>query len=147
MDSTGWLIVGTFIGPVLGALAATSLIAAVLRLARARAQRVKHVPVSGGDLYANGVPLTESQFRELWAAMQAELEQLPPPKERNELDYKRQYAVVTRFSVYTGIYPQTFPMLGNVDQAWEWYASNNGYSTGVEPGNPWTVEGLWGGDG
>jgi hypothetical protein len=53
----------TFLGPVLGALAPTGLIAALLRLARARAQRVKHVPVSGADQRANGVPLTESQFR------------------------------------------------------------------------------------
>lgn len=81
-------------------------------------------------MYANGVPLTESQFRELWAAMQAELEQLPPAKERKEWDMKRQYEAVTKFSVYTGLYPLTFPMLGNFDQAWEWYAVSNKYVTG-----------------
>lgn len=146
VDSTGWLILGTFIGPVLGALAATGLIAALLRLARARAQRVKYVPVSGGELYANGVPLTEIQFRELWAALQAELDQLPAPDKRSEWDTKRQYAAVTKFSVMTGTHPQAFPMLGNVDQAWEWYAASNRYTAGIEPDNPWTLEGLWGGN-
>ena len=34
-------------------------------------------------------------------------------------------------------------MLGNIDQAWEWYAGNNRYATGIEPGNPWTLEVLW----
>jgi hypothetical protein len=144
MDSTGWLILGTFLGPVLGALAATGLITAMLRVARARAQRVKHVPVSGGDLYANGVPLTESQFRELYAAMHAELDELPPPAERNEWELKRGYAAINRFSAFTGTFPKAFPMLGNVDQALEWYAANNGYATGADPDNPWTLEGLWG---
>jgi hypothetical protein len=144
MDSTGWLITATFAGPILGALAATGLITALLSAARARAQRVKHVPVSGTDLYGYGVPLTEPQFRELYAAMNAELDELPPPAERNEWQLKRQYAAINRFSVFTGTYPKAFPMLGNADQAWEWYAANNGYATGADPDNPWTLEGLWG---
>ena len=40
--------------------------------ARARAQRVKYVPVSGTHLYAYGVPLTGEQFREAFAAMNAD---------------------------------------------------------------------------
>jgi hypothetical protein len=53
-------------------------------LARARARRVKHVPVTGTELYANGVPLDEAQFREAFAAMQAGLDELSPPAERNQ---------------------------------------------------------------
>jgi len=34
---------------------------------------VKHVAVSGADLYHRGVPLDETQFREAFAEMQAEL--------------------------------------------------------------------------
>jgi hypothetical protein len=142
MDSTGWLITATFAGPVLGALAATSLIGAALRLARARAQRVKHVPVGGGELYRNGVPLSESQFRELWAALNAELSELPSPADRTEWELKRGYAAVNKFFVLTGTYPQAFPMLGDVDRAWEWYSTYNHYATAVEPNNPWTLEGL-----
>jgi len=144
MDSTGWLILGTFTGPVLGALAATGLIAALLSVAKARAQRVKYVPVSGIDLYANGVPLTESQFRELFAALQADLSALPPPGERSKDDMERQYTAVRRFSVLTGTFPQAFPSLGNVDQAWEWYASYNRYGTDVGPVEPWTLRSAWG---
>lgn len=144
MDSTGWLITATFAGPILGALAATSLIGAALRLARARAQRVKHVPVSGEELYANGVPLSESQFRGLWGALYAELDELPPPSDRTDWESKRGYAAINKFSVLTGTYPQAFPLLGDVDRAWDWYATNNRYATSSEPGNPWTLEGLWG---
>jgi len=42
------------------------------------------VPVSGTYLYANGVPLTEEQFREAFAAMNADLDRLSPPAERSE---------------------------------------------------------------
>jgi hypothetical protein len=139
MDSTGWLILGTFVGPVLGALAATGLIAALLNLAKARAQRVKHVP-SGTDLWANGVPLTEEQFRELYAALQADLDQLPPPSERSSNDMERQYTAVRRFSVLTGTFPQAFPALGNVDQAWQWYVSYNRYAIRAEAENSWLPE-------
>jgi hypothetical protein len=145
MDSTGWLILGTFLGPVFGALAATALISTLLKLARAKAQRVKHVPVSGTDLYANGVPLTESQFRELWAAFRTELEALPPAVERDKSDMERQYAAVRKFSVFTGTYPQAFPLLGDVDSAWKWYAAYNRYAPTIEPDNSWTAERLWGG--
>jgi hypothetical protein len=146
MDSTGWLILGTFVGPVLGALAATGLIAALLNLANARAQKVKHVPVSGTDLWTNGVPLTESQFRELYTALQADLSILSPPGERSKDDVDRQYTAVKRFSVLTGTFPQTFPSLGNADQAWQWYASYNRYGIGADTRNalpkiPWGSQG------
>ncbi len=40
---------------------------------------MRHVPARGTDLYRNGVPLTETQFREVFVAYQAELDELPPP--------------------------------------------------------------------
>lgn len=144
MNTTGWLITATFVGPILGALAATSLIGAVLRLAKARAQRVEHVAVSGTDLYHNGVPLTEVQFREIWAAMQAELDELPPPAERSKWEMARQFAAYERLNVLTGTHPHTFPISGDVDLAWEWYSANNRYATRAMPGNPWTLQGLQG---
>jgi hypothetical protein len=124
-----WLIAATFIGPILGALAATGLISGVLALARARAQRVEHVAASGADLYRYGTPMTEAQFREAFAAMQAALDELPPPAERTEAQMQRQYEAVNRLSFLAGTFPQAFPMLGNADQAWEWYSANNGYAT------------------
>jgi hypothetical protein len=144
MDTTGWLITATFVGPVLGAVAATSLIGAVLRLARARAERIEHVPASGTDLYHNGVPLTEAQFREVWAAREAELDELAPPAERSEWEMKRQFAVEQRIAVLTGTHPHAFPIRGDVDRAWEWYSANNRYVTRVGPSNPWTLQGLQG---
>jgi hypothetical protein len=95
MDTTSWLIVATVAGPVADALVTPGFTRAVLRLARSRAQRVQHVEASGADLYNDGVPLTETQFREAWAAMQAELDQLPPAAERNDWQLKRQYAAST----------------------------------------------------
>jgi hypothetical protein len=124
-----WLIAGTFIGPILGALAATGLISGVLRLARARGQRVEHVAASGADLYLHGVPLTEAQFREAFSALQAELDQLPPPAERSEWNEKRGYDAINRFSMLAGTFPQAFPLLGDIDQAYDWYANNNQYAT------------------
>lgn len=147
MDSTGWLIVATFAGPVLGALAATGFIAALLKVAKARAQQVKHVPVSGTDLYAKGVPLTESQFRELYAAFQAELDQLPPPAERDQWERERGQAANRKLSVLTGTSPEAFPAFGNVDQSWEWYAGSNRYTIDADYGNvrppksPWGLQG------
>jgi len=129
VNTTDWLIVGTFTGPVLGALAATGLIGGVLSLARARAQRVEHVPASGTDLYLHGVPLTEAQFRDAYGSLQAELGQLPPPADRGEQDFQRQYDAVNRFSMLTGTFPHAFPMLGEADTAWQWYEANNHYAT------------------
>jgi hypothetical protein len=144
MDSMGWLILATFLGPIAGAFAATGLIAALLNLARARAQRVKHVPASGTDLWANGVPVTEEQFRELYAALQADLDALPPPGERSKDDMEGQYTAVRRFSVLTGTFPQAFPALGNVDDAWQWYASYNRYAIRAEAWNSWLPKTPWG---
>jgi hypothetical protein len=127
--SDRWLIAATFIGPILGALAATGLISGLLRLAKARAQRVEHVAASGADLYLYGVPLTEAQFREAFRSLQAELDQLPPPAERSEWDSDRGYHAINRFSMLTGTFPQPFPLLGDIDQAFDWYAANNRYAT------------------
>jgi hypothetical protein len=91
MDITELLIAATVAGPVLAALAAPGLTAAVVTLARTRGRRVKHVDVSGADLFACGVPMTEAQFREMWASFQAALDELPPPRERSEWDMKRQF--------------------------------------------------------
>jgi hypothetical protein len=86
MNPNPWLIaiVPVILAAVLGAVLSPSMARAVLALARARAQRVKYVPVSGTYLYANGVPLTEKQFREAFAAINADLDRLSPPAERSE---------------------------------------------------------------
>jgi len=39
--------------------------------------------LTGIDLYQSGVPLTEAQFRQLFGAMQDELDQLGPPTDRD----------------------------------------------------------------
>ena len=119
MDTTSCLIVATVAGPVAGALVTPGFTRAVLRLARSRAQRVQHVEASGADLYNDGVPLTETQFREACAAMEAELDQLPPAAERNDWQLKRQYAAINRMSVLAGTYPQAFPIRSNADDAWQ----------------------------
>jgi hypothetical protein len=136
MSTTQMLILATAAGPVLGTLASPGFIAAVLRLARARAQRVRHVACSGADLYRCGVPLTESQFREMFATYQAELAELPPPAERTEWEMKRQFAAAQRLAVLSGTHPQAFPNVGDVDTAWEWYSENNPYATGQTPDDP-----------
>ena len=123
------VIVSSVVAGVIGYVVSPSFTKGLLTLARARARRVEHVPVSGTDLYNNGVPLTEEQFREVFAAMQAELDELSPPAERGEWELKRQYAAVNRLSLLAGTYPHAFPMLGNADDAWNWYKDNNPYST------------------
>lgn len=54
MNTTDWLIIATAAGPIVATLVAPGFIGAVLKLAKARAQRVQHVPASGADLYHNG---------------------------------------------------------------------------------------------
>jgi hypothetical protein len=127
MNPNPWLIaiVPVILAAVLGAVLSPSMARAVLALARARAQRVKYVPVSGTYLYANGVPLTEEQFREAFAAMNADLDRLSPPAERSEWEMKQQYAAVNRFSVLAGTFPQAYPIRSNADDAWAWYQQNN----------------------
>jgi hypothetical protein len=110
MNPNLWLIaIGpVIVGAVLGAVLSPGLGRAVLALARARAQRVKYVPVSGAHLYAYGVPLTDEQFREAFAAMNADLGRLPPPAERSDWEMQEQYAAVNRFSVLTGRFPHAY---------------------------------------
>src|SRR6266700_318029 len=133
MNTTDLLIIATAAGPVVATLVAPGFISAVLMLAKARAQHVQHVPASGTDLYHNGVPLTETQFREVFAAYQSELAELPPPADRTEWDMKRQFAAAQRLSVLTGRHPHAFPNIGDADQAWEWYAANDPYATARLP--------------
>jgi hypothetical protein len=133
MNTTDLLILATAAGPIFATLFAPGFTGAVLALARARARRVQHVPVSGASLYHSGVPLTETQFRELFAAYQAELTELPPPADRTEWDMKRQYAAAQRLAILTGRHPHAFPNIGDADQAWEWYAANNPYATADLP--------------
>ena len=52
-----------------------------------------------------------------------------------EWELKRAYAAINKFSVVTRTYPQAFALLGDVDRAWDWYATNNRYATSTEPGN------------
>jgi hypothetical protein len=123
MDATDWLIVATAAGPFLGALAATTFTGAIRQLSAARSQRVQHIPASGADLYHNGVPLTEPQFRGLFAAYMSELAELPAPADRTGWDMTRQHAAAQRLAVLTGTHPHAFPNVGDPDQAWEWYAA------------------------
>ena len=53
---------------IIGALLSPSAAKGLLTLAAARARRVKHIPITGAGLYANGVPLDEAQFRAVFAA-------------------------------------------------------------------------------
>ena len=133
MNTTDLLILATAAGPIVATLVAPGFTSAVLALARARARRVQHVAVSGTSLYHSGVPLTESQFREVFAAYQDELAELPLPADRTEWDMKRQFAAAQRLAVLTGRHPHAFPNVGDADQAWEWYAANNPYATSDLP--------------
>jgi hypothetical protein len=142
MNETGWLILATIAGPVVGALIATVVTGALRQLASARARRIQHIPARGADLYRYGVPLTEPQFRGLYAAYQAELATLAPPAERTEWELKQQYAAAQRLAVLTGTHPNAFPSLGDADQAWEWYAASNWYTTQTTPENPCTLQAL-----
>ncbi|MGH3219406.1 MAG: hypothetical protein ACRDPY_11970 [Streptosporangiaceae bacterium] len=141
MDTTEWLIAATVAGPVLATLAAPGFTGAVLRLVRVRAQRVKHVEVSGTDLYELGVPMTEAQFRGMFAAYQAALDELPPPADRTDWDMARQGAAAQRVAVLTGTHPNCFPNIGDPDEAWQWYAENNPYVTGVRTTDPLSPSG------
>jgi hypothetical protein len=133
MNTTDWLIIATAAGPIVATLVAPGFIGAVLKLAKARAQRVQHVPASGTDLYHNGVSLTEAQFREVFAAYQSELGELPPPADRTDWEMKRQFAAAQRLAVLTGTHPHAFPNVGDADQAWEWYAASNPYAAAELP--------------
>ena len=94
---------------VIGALLSPSVGKGLLMLAGARARRIKHVPVDGAELYANGVPMDEAQFRAAFAAYQAELDALSPPAERDEWQLARQRAAVQRLAVITGTHPHELP--------------------------------------
>jgi hypothetical protein len=102
-------------------------------LASARARRIKHVPVNGAELYANGVPMDEAQFRAAFAAYQAELDTLSPPADRDEWQLAQQRDAVQRLAVITGTHPPSFPNIGSPDQAWDWYRDNNPDATGALP--------------
>lgn len=118
---------------VIGALLSPSVGKGLVTLAGARARLIKHVPVDGADLYANGVPMDEAQFRSAFGAYQAELDVLPPPAERNEWQMKQQFAAAQRLAVITGTHPRAFPNVGDPDQAWEWYRDNNPYAAAAFP--------------
>lgn len=83
---------------VIGALLSPSVGKGLFILAGARARRVKHVPVDGAELYANGVPMDEAQFRAAFAAYLAELEALPPPAERDAWQTAQQHAASQRLA-------------------------------------------------
>lgn len=136
MNTTDLLIAATVAGPVLATLVAPGFTTAVFKLARARAQRVKHIDVSGTDLYLSGVPLSETQFRDVFAAYQAALEELPPPAKRTEWEMEQQFAAARRLAVLSGTHPHAFPNIGDPDQAWQWYSENNPYAVGQAPRDP-----------
>jgi hypothetical protein len=53
-------------------------------------------------LYANGVPMDEAQLQAAFAAYHAELDELPPPAERNQWQTAQQIATSQRLAVITG---------------------------------------------
>jgi hypothetical protein len=118
---------------VIGALLSPSVGKGFLALAGARRRQIKHVQVSGAELYANGVPMEEAQFRSAFAAYQAELDTLPPPAERDKWQTAQQIAASQRLAVITGTHPHAFPSFGDPDQAWAWYRNNNPYATATLP--------------
>lgn len=77
------------------------------------------------------MPMDEAQFRAAFAAYQTELDTLSPPGDRDEWQLAQQRAAIQRLAVITGTHPQSFPNIGNPDQAWEWYRDNNPYATGA----------------
>ena len=127
MNISVWL--PPVLAAVIGALLSPSVGKGLLTLAGARARRIKHVPVDGAELYANGPPMDEGQFQAVFAAYQAELDALPPPAERNDWQMTQQFAAAQRLAVITGTHPHAFPNFGDPDQAWEWYRDNNPYVT------------------
>jgi hypothetical protein len=132
MDKNTWLLVivtGGVPGAVIGAVLSSGIRQAILTLARARARRVKYVPVDGAELYSNGVPLDEAQFRAVFAAYQAELDHLSPPAERDAWQQAQANAACQRLAVITGTHPNAFPSLGDPEDAWAWYRDNNPYAT------------------
>src|ERR1035438_1164382 len=131
MNLNTWLL--TVASLVIGNLIAPSIGSGLRALASARAQRVKHVLSDGAELYANGVPMDEPQFRAVFAAYEAEMNELGEVADRNEWQLKQGYAAEHRLAVLTGVHPQTFPIRGNVDDAWAWYRDNNPYATAQLP--------------
>lgn len=129
VNETDWLIAATASGPFVGGLVTAAFTGALRQLATARARRVRYIPASGTSLYRDGVPLTEAQFREVFAAHRAALDELPPPAERDEWDTGRGRDAVRRLAVLAGTHPQAFPLIADPDHAWEWYAANNRYAT------------------
>jgi hypothetical protein len=107
--------VGVWLPPVLaaviGALLSPSVGKGLLALAGARARRIMHVPVTGAELYANGVPMDEAQFRSAFAVYQAELDTLPPPGERHQWEMAQQIAASQRLAVIPGAHPDAFRAL------------------------------------
>jgi hypothetical protein len=134
MNPSPWLlaIIPAVLGAVVTAVLSPSIIRAIQALAKVRARRVKHIATSGADLYSSGVPMTEDQFREAFTAMQADLDRLAPPAERNEWELKQQYAAINRFSVLAGTYPQAYPIRNTADDAWDWYQINSPYAAAVD---------------
>jgi hypothetical protein len=131
-----WLLVivaGGVPGVVVGALLSSGICSAILALAGARARRVKYVPVDGAELYINGVPLDEAQFRAVFIAHRAELDDLSPPAERDVWQRARANAASQRLAIITGAHPNAFPSLGDPEDAWTWYRDNNPYASARLP--------------
>jgi hypothetical protein len=133
MNTTDALILATAAGPIVASLVAPGVAKSLWALVTMRARRVKHVPVDGAELYSNGVPMDETQFRAAFAAYHAELEELGPPADRNEWQRAQATAAAHRLAVLTGTHPQSFPNLADPDEAWDWYRDNNPYAIGRLP--------------
>lgn len=133
VNTTDLLILATAAGPIVASLVAPSVAKGLWALVTVRARRVKHVSVDGAELYSNGVPMDEAQFRAFFAAYQAELDELGPVADRNDWQLKQGFAAARRLAVLTGTHPQAFPNLGDPDDAWDWYRENNPYATARLP--------------
>jgi hypothetical protein len=128
VNTTDLLILATVTGPIVASLVAPTVAKGLWALVTVRARRVKRVPVDGDDLYSNGVPMDEAQFRAIFAACQTELDELGPVADRNEWQLKQGFAAANRLAVLTGTHPHAFPNLGDPDDAWDWYKENNPYA-------------------
>ena len=79
------------------------------------------------------MPLDETQFRAVFAAYRAELDDLSPPAERDAWQQARANAACQRLAVITGTHPHTFPGFSDPEDAWTWYRDSNPYATAHLP--------------
>lgn len=123
MNPNPWLIaiVPVILAAVLGAVLSPSMARAGLALARARAQRVKYVPVSGTYLLRQ----RRAAHRRAVPGSVRRDQRRPRPavaaRRAQRVGDEQQYAAFNRFSVLAGMFPHAHPIRSNADDAWAWY--------------------------